>query len=122
RSVEQALYDYRKTNKQYSFCLQKVLQITPRKFFTFDDADVDAVTVKELYQQLSTRLQYSSLGITLSFTPEQFAMLRPSMLHLMYFYDKQALTGASIFLGNVTNVIFFQWGRMLGIVKYFKMP
>lgn len=122
RAVEQALYDHHKASKQNSFPLQKVLQNTPNKVFTFEDADVDAVTVKELYQQLSTKLQYSSLGVTLSFTPEQFAMLRPSMLHLMYFYDKQALTGASIFLGNVANVMFFQWGRMLGIIKYFKMP
>lgn len=122
REIEQALYGYYKSLKTGALPLQKVLGNSPRIAFTFKNEHIDAVTVKELYQQLSLKLLHSSEGLELELTPEQFAQIRPSISHLMYFHGNQTLTSAPYFMGGIANIVLFQWGNLFGVAKFTASP
>lgn len=124
RAVEQALQSYHKSLTTKKFPLQKILENTQpqRVVFTFENEDIDAVTVKELYDELYKKLEHRETGIEITLTAEQFAEIRPTLTHIINIHGNQALTSAPYLEGGTLNVVFFQWGNLLGVIKYTAAP
>lgn len=94
--------------------------VTPYNFL-LHKALLGPVDIKEFYQRLNLVLQNRKSGIKIQMTTEQFAQLSPTFNSLNYFYGNQTLTGAPFVIGGIPRLDYFQWGNLMGIVKYVEL-
>lgn len=85
---------------------------------------------EDTQQRLQNVLARAGYGVEVVLTPAQFILLRniipPTQFfhlentieELLYYQGNQLLAGAPFFEGGVPRVDFFQWGNLMGVVKY----
>jgi len=71
-----------------------------------------------LYYAFNLELERGGQNIEVKLSLEQFKQLEYSIERLFYFHGNIALTGAPLIPGAISPVIFFQWGNLLGVIKY----
>ncbi|CAM4459993.1 MAG: hypothetical protein LEGION0398_MBIBDBAK_00884 [Legionellaceae bacterium] len=74
--------------------------------------------IQRLYKRLQLMLTGTRSSIELPLTLEQFLVLKNGIGELIFYHGNQLLTGAPFFAGGIPRVDFFQWGNLLGVVKY----
>ena len=122
REVGHKLYtDIKKFAARTSNAQSGIYRPTTSYNFLLHKSHFSPVDVKEFYQRLNLFLQNRKTGIKIQMTTEQFAQLSPTFNELNYFYGNQTLTGAPFVIGGVPRLDYFQWGNLMGVVKYVEL-
>jgi hypothetical protein len=119
REIEYALHNFYEHRPSY---LERQLKKLGGVNLNLKNASTIAITIKQLYQQVYYDVLKQGKGIELHLTQQQFAEIRPIISKIMYFHGNQTLTGAPYFMGGVPHVFFFQWGNLLGVIRYTSAP
>lgn len=108
-------YEFERMAKYYQLTKKAESQrhsfINPRDILSSND-------IQAMHRRLELMLASVKNGIELKFTPAQFLALKNAIGELIFYHGNQVLTGAPFFAGGVSRVDFFQWGNLLGVVKY----
>lgn len=105
-------YEFEKISKYY-----QLTKPSSRSFIKPQD-DLTASNIQVMYRRLNLMLASTSRSVELPLTPAQFLALKNTFGELIFYHGNQVLTGAPFFAGGVPRVDFFQWGNLMGVVKY----
>lgn len=80
----------------------------------------DKESIELLKERLHWFLDSKQEGIVLTLSAQEFLIFQELVdIHeLIYWHGNQLLTGAPFLHGGIPYVVYFQWGNLLGIVKY----
>ncbi len=71
-----------------------------------------------LYYSFGVELEDKHQGREIQLNREQLEQLQYSIEKLYYFHGNVGITGAPLVVGGITPLLFFQWGNLLGVIKY----
>lgn len=109
-------YEFDKLAKYYQLDGYKLSANKPS--FIKPSTSFTAADIELFYRRLQLMLANNRHGIELSLTPAQFIQLKNTIGQLIFFHGNQVLTGAPFFAGGIPHVDFFQWGNLMGVIKY----